>query len=567
MSTYRESIKKLELNYIIHTFWIVFAALLMAGCAQIMPLSGGEKDVEPPKIIAANPNNYSTNFKAKKIEFKFDEYIRLNKISQEFISSPPLKYRPDFIEKGKTVVMHISDTLQPNTTYNLNFGNGIVDFTEGNPLDSNLFVFSTGNALDSMDVAGIVVDAYTGKEVKGVTAVLHTSMSDTALFSLRPDYIAKTQEDGTFQLGFLPIGLFQLFAVEDKNGNYKVDGTAERVGFLLSTVNSADDSVMHKIKLFKPAPTKQQITKQKPENFTTASMKFDLPVENLTITPLHEKEEIGFYTVWNNKRDSLTFTVFPGRSNDSLQLLVQADSVLDTVMYKMPSYEKYLKSVEKGKASVSFSFQANTTASTHKYFDTLFIEGNHPFAEVNKDSISLVVAGDTLSNNSFQLITTPIEAGSLTAFVPKVAVVYPWRQNVQHQLIYYPGAITDVYGLNNPDTLTQSFRTLAFEDYGKLTLKFEDWPASNMVLEILNTKGEVVKKEFMTNETKAIEYDIIQPDKYSMRMIIDGDGNGKWTTGDVKTKRQPEEIYYFPKQIDVRANWEIDYDWKFILSE
>jgi hypothetical protein len=566
MSIYSKSGKKLELKYLIHTFLIALASII-AGCAQILPLSGGEKDTEPPKILSAKPSNYSTNFNAKQIEFQFDEYVKLSKISQEFISSPPLKYRPEFIEKGKSVVMKISDTLQPNTTYNMNFGNGIVDFTEGNPLDSNLFVFSTGDALDSMDVIGQVIDAYTGKEVKDVTAILHKSMSDTALFTLRPDYIAKTQEDGTFQLGFLPISMFQLFVVEDKNSNYKVDGSAERVGFLMNSVNSADDSIIHKIKLFKPTPEAQLITKQKPQDFTTASMKFDLPVKEFSMTPINEQEEIGFYEVWNDTRDSLTFTVFPGRSQDSLQLLIKADSIIDTVIYKMPSYEKFLKSIEKGKASVSFSFQANTTASAHKYFDTLFIEGNHPFSEVNRDSISLVVAGDTLPSDSFQLITTPIEAGSLTAFVPKVAVIYPWRQDVQHQLIYYPGAITDVYGLNNSDTLTQSFKTLSFEDYGKLTLKFEDWPKGQLVLEILDSKGEVIKKEFITNQTKVIDYDIIQPGKYGMRIIIDSDENGKWTTGDIKTRRQPEEIYYFPKQIDVRANWEIDYDWKFIPSK
>ncbi len=567
MSIYRKSGKKLELKYLIHTFLIALAVTLIVGCAQVLPLSGGEKDTESPKILSATPSNYSTNFVAKQIEFQFDEYVKLSKISQEFISSPPLKYRPEFIEKGKSVVMKINDTLQPNTTYNMNFGNGIVDFTEGNPLDSNLFVFSTGKALDSMDVIGQVVDAYTGKEVKDITAILHKSMSDTALFTLRPDYIAKTREDGTFQLGFLPIGMFQLFVVEDKNSNYKVDGSAERVGFLMNAVSSADDSIIHKIKLFKPTPDAQLITKQKPQDFTTASMKFDLPVKEFSMTPINEQEEVGFYEVWNDTRDSLTFTVFPGRSQDSLQLLVTVDSIIDTVIYKMPSYEKFLKSIEKGKASVSFSFQANTTASTHKYFDTLFIQGNHPFSEVNRDSISLVVAGDTLPSDSFQLITTPIEAGSLTAFVPKVAVIYPWRQDVQHQLIYYPGAITDVYGLNNPDTLTQSFKTLSFEDYGKLTLKFEDWPTGQMVLEILNSKGEIIKKEFITNQTKVIDYDIIQPGKYGMRIIIDSDGNGKWTTGDIKTKRQPEEIYYFPKQIDVRANWEIDYDWKFIPSK
>jgi len=548
-------------QFIQHFLIICGAIILFMGCAQVLPITGGEKDTTPPQILEAKPDNYSTNFSDREIVLKFDEYVKLNQISQEFISSPPLKELPEFIEKGKTVIVRLKDTLLPNTTYNMNFGKGIVDFTEGNPLDSSLFVFSTGSKLDSQIVLGFVVDAFTGEPINGVTAALHSSMADTAPSTIRPDYIAKTNEEGFFQLGYLPPAEFQLHIVDDLNGNYLLDGAVERVGFLPKTIQSTD-TITHRIKLFKQVPEKQLITKSKPSSFAEAGMKFDIPVERFSITPINQSKEIGFYNTWNSERDSLSFFVYPERAKDSLTLIVQADSIQDTLIYRMPSYEKYLKAKEKGQSDFQLSFQASTTGGFHTYFDTLFIESNHPLKAIETDSILLVVSGDTLPNDSFQLVNFPLESGKVHAYAPKVAVMYPWQQGGNYQLIYYPGALTDVYGLRH-DTLTQSFKTKTFEDYGLLAIHLQEWPNIDLIVELLNDKGKLVKRDIKQDGNSDIAYDLLVPGKYSLRLIVDENGDGKWSTGNLKEKIQPEIVYYFPKPIEVRANWEIDYDWKY----
>ena len=552
----------MALKQFIQDFFAVFiTAMLLTGCAQVLPISGGEKDTTPPQILEASPANFSTNFNDREIVLKFDEYVKLKQISQEFISSPPLEELPEFIEKGKTVIIRLKDTLLPNTTYNMNFGNGIVDFTEGNPLDSSLFVFSTGDQLDSLAVIGSVVDAFTGEPVSGVMAALHTSMTDTTVYTIRPDYIAKTNDQGFFQLGYLPSADFQLHIVDDLNSNYFLDGTAERVGFVPSSIKSTD-TITHRIKLFQQVPEKQLITKAKPSSFAEAGIKFDIPVEKFSITPINQKQEIDFYNTWNDARDSLSFIVYPGRFKDSLELVIQADSIQDTLIYRMPSYGKFLKAQDKGESDFQLSFQANTSGGFHKYFDTLFIESNHPLKTIQTDSIVLVVNGDTLPSDSIQLIPFALDSTPNSAYAPQIAVIYPWKQSVNYQLIYYPGALTDVFGLKH-DTLTQSFKTKAFEDYGLLAIQLQDWPSSNLIIELLNSKGNLVQRDQKQVSNSQIAYNLLSPGKYSLRLVVDLNGDGKWSTGNLKEKVQPEPVYYFPKSIEVRANWEIDYDWKY----
>jgi hypothetical protein len=46
-------------------------------------------------------------------------------------------------------------------------------------------------------------------------------------------------------------------------------------------------------------------------------------------------------------------------------------------------------------------------------------------------------------------------------------------------------------------------------------------------------------------------------------MFIDTNGNGKWDTGDLNAKRQPEEVFYYPKKLTLKANWEFEETWNY----
>ena len=113
---------------------LYFLCLFIAACAGIVPPTGGPKDEVPPKVIKQSPDSNTTNFKAHKITFYFDEYVVLNDIANQFIISPPLEEKPDINIRGKRIEILFNERLKPNTTYTLNFGNSIVDNNEANIL-------------------------------------------------------------------------------------------------------------------------------------------------------------------------------------------------------------------------------------------------------------------------------------------------------------------------------------------------------------------------------------------------------------------------------------------------
>ena len=146
-------------------FIYLFVVLISARCAQITPLTGGKKDAAQPKALSYYPENASLNFTSKQITIQFDEYIRLKDIANQFIITPQTKEMPEIQANGKTLKITFNETLIPNATYKLSFGNAIIDLHEGNAIQNFEYIFSTGNTIDSLKLSGQVLNAYDRKPV------------------------------------------------------------------------------------------------------------------------------------------------------------------------------------------------------------------------------------------------------------------------------------------------------------------------------------------------------------------------------------------------------------------
>ena len=68
--------------------------------------------------------------------------------------SPPQVEQPEIKVTGKRIQVEFFDSLKENTTYSIDFADGIVDNNEGNPLGDYCFRFSTGQNIDSLEVSG-----------------------------------------------------------------------------------------------------------------------------------------------------------------------------------------------------------------------------------------------------------------------------------------------------------------------------------------------------------------------------------------------------------------------------
>jgi len=198
----------------------LIAGLFMVAfrCANpVMPL-GGEKDFTPPKVVHSTPERNATNFKGRTVSITFDEFVKFEKINQQSLISPSPPTKPEYRIKGKSVLVKFNEALFDETTYTLFFGNAIVDLSENNALEGFNFVFSTGPVLDSMSLAGTVVQAFNRKPAEGSFVMLYRMQHDTIPldslpFKIKPYYVARTDKQGRFRFSNLRNDPYYLFAI------------------------------------------------------------------------------------------------------------------------------------------------------------------------------------------------------------------------------------------------------------------------------------------------------------------------------------------------------------------
>jgi uncharacterized protein (DUF2141 family) len=229
---------------ILFTIFIVSLLYLLAigntGCGQIGMPTGGPKDSIPPRLVNASPKINSTNVTSNKITLTFNEYVDLKEVQTNVLISPLPKKQPSIDFKLRTVTVKLKDTLLPNTTYSINFGNAIVDNNEGNPLKDFVYVFSTGNQVDSFKLTGKVIIAETGKVDSTLLALLYRKTNDSTVQKTKPDYVAKLNGDGSFSFVNLPAGSFNVYALKDGDGGKTYNSKKEIFAFADAAVSVSE---------------------------------------------------------------------------------------------------------------------------------------------------------------------------------------------------------------------------------------------------------------------------------------------------------------------------------------
>ncbi|MBR0330474.1 MAG: Ig-like domain-containing protein, partial [Alistipes sp.] len=221
---------------------LLFGGAFLSRCASIMTPTGGPKDSLPPVIVALDPENFSTNRPLtghKPIYIEFNEFIQIKDQHKEFFTSPAMKKKPLITQRGKGIVIQLRDTLEPNTTYSLNFGGAIRDNNEGNPLNSMRYVFSTGETCDSMVISGYTADSYKADSVSksyiwcfAVDSIEQVGELDSTIFKYKPDVIGRAENNGIFIAQNLKPIPYRIYAIQDKNDNQMYEPGSDQVGFL-----------------------------------------------------------------------------------------------------------------------------------------------------------------------------------------------------------------------------------------------------------------------------------------------------------------------------------------------
>ena len=544
-------------------FVVVLASIVALSCAKQVMLTGGVKDVTPPEARESTPENGSTNFSAKHITVKFNEYIKLNDVASKLIVSPPMEEKPVAVVSGKKLKIKINtDQLKPNTTYCLNFNDAVADINENNALNSFVYAFSTGNEIDSLAFAGTVFDAFTRKPVNDAWVMLYSNFSDTAVAKTMPDYITKVNKQGNFRIGYVRENDYKIFALRDNNSNFMFDLPEEYIAFddttRHPTVEISYDTIKAKDKETDSVVTK---TKYLPDDIKLLLFKEDKTPQFFKSTKRIKRNY--FEMVFNfTQYENFKFTV-PGDDSafvwaienpDTVHIwlkdtaLIASDTLKILAEYTDPAFPDsiHLDTLKFRKQDKLFAdtVLVMKPAKDKRPNADYYISFSQPIAHFDESGLKLFGAVDTL----FEPMDCKVEKDSACPL--NLKVIADIAEGRKYKIIVDSAFATCIYGYaNEADTI--EIVPMRETDFGALKVIFQD--DRQYVVELL--QGDKVKYR-QTSKSMTATFTYLLPGKYDIRIIDDENGNGRWDTGDYSLHKQPEKVFYYPQTYEIRSSWE-----------
>ncbi|WP_333878090.1 Ig-like domain-containing protein [Flavobacterium sp.] len=517
-------------------YFSLLLLLLIVGCAKRGTISGGAKDTLAPVLKSSLPKNFTTNFNSKEIKLVFDEYVKLKNVNKQLIISPPMKNQPDILpyNASKTITIKLKDTLQPNTTYSFNFGQSIEDNNEGNPYSQFKYVFSTGSYIDSLQLKVKVKDALELKTDNFVSVMLYEineKFNDSTIYKETPRYITNTLDSlEVVTLENIKAGKYLLIALKD-NGNNKYNPESDKIGFQKEFITIPNDTVFE-VEMFKEVLPFKAL-KPTQVNTNKLLMGYKGKAKGTKVTLRNGQDIIPSLVTQFPKKDSLQVWFKPVKA-DSLQVTVEKENYKTDFTVKIKTKKSDTLSISSDfTASIPLRERFSITSSTPLIkFDTSKINIR------NKDSVAVEFTSE------------------YDDFNQKFFIDFKKEPLERYTIRILPGAVTDFFQTQN-DTLNFSVATKNLSDYGNLRVILEKAKKFPVIVELTDKDGKVKYTEYTENNA-VINFDAIEPAKYTLRIIYDTNKNKVWDTGSFMEKRQTEEVIYFPKEIDVRANWDVE---------
>jgi hypothetical protein len=564
-------------------------ALITISCATVVPPNGGPIDTTPPVPLKMKPENHSKNFDKEKVVIEFDEFVVLDKLTQQMVVSPEMPEKPEVSIRGKKVIINIPDSLSENTTYTIFFGNAIINYKENLPIANFEYVFSTGDEVDSLMIEGTAVNAFDHKVPEGSFVMLYKVDDDSIPYKKRPYYLSKVEPNGHFRLNNLSAGKYKVFALKDMNSNYLFDQPTEQLAFMDSLIephpspqaylfaprDSGDTTAVEKPPVFNPlelyffeeAPKEQIIVESKLLKPYKFQIVFAKPLESLEMKALNLKND----TIWHFDRigvnkDTLTSWITGVRQDTLIVQVSDNQEVLDTLRFILhkrkrsfdtPSRRKKKKKEEavkpKPKKVVKLAYKNNAHGGFPFYADITF-DFPIPIKKWDASKIKILRQRDTIVDtlNTKPYFTDP-------EYQMHLVIPAKFKEYKKYGIFIPDSVFFDIYG-HSHDTITNMFVTTEMREYGAMKLTINYPENEPLIVQLLDEKDKVVFQDIIT-KSGLIDYPYLKPGNYRIKAIADANKNGKWDTGDYLKKLQPEKTYFIKDLINVRANWDVAQEW------
>ena len=589
-----------KINQIIkRASYLVAILLIIYSCASIGSPDGGPIDITPPTFEGSTPELGATNVDKKKIILHFDEFIKLEGASEKVVVSPPQIQQPLIKPNGKKVVITLEDTLKANTTYTIDFGDAIVDNNEGNPLGDFTFTFSTGNQIDTLSVSGTVLNASDLEPIKNIMVGLHANLNDTAFTSEPFIRVARTDSKGEFTIHGIAPGKYKVYALSDMDQNFFFSQKSEKIAYSDSVYIPSFEERVKQDTIWKDSLTIDSIYTKKythylpddillrafnEEFYNQYLVKHERILENklslffseypdslpiikginfdeqqLVSDFMHPIDTIFHYWIPDSltyQKDTLFMEVGYLHTDTLDQLVAKKDTLRFTYKHKKAPKEKDKKKNKEDDKTSEIQFLAHKAdiSTNLNVYDYLRISFEEPIAFVDSNKVHLQQQQDTvwtdLTNYSFERDEMDFK---------QYNIFHEWIPGEQYKLTVDSLAFTGLYGLHT-NTIEQQFKIRNLEEYGSILFNIKGLNQNETAfVELLDTSDKVVRTIDVINNVAEFYY--LEPGKYSARLIIDTNKNGKWDTGNYDDKIQPEMVYYYPQIIEFKANWSASQDW------
>jgi uncharacterized protein (DUF2141 family) len=523
--------------------YTVLSIAIINGCAKRGTPTGGPVDSIPPVLVNANPKLNSVNFDSEEIRLTFDEFVKLDNVQDQLIISPPLEKTSYEVKPlsgvTKKVFLKFLDSLESKTTYTVNFGNAIKDNNEGNPLTFFNYVFSTGETIDSLYVKGNISDAYNFETDNYVSLHLYridSIFKDSIIFNDRPTYIANSLDSTSYQFQNLSEGKYLIIALKDIDNNYFFDPFYDKIGFIDSLITLPRDSIID-FKLFKE---ETKLIWDKPHFINSEKIGFgyygklnlkNIEIESFipdsvqyTFTKEYEKDTLNIW-LSRNSFDSLNFNLI---NKDTTKLVtVKFDRARDTLID-------------------SLSLNPKNTSLIHLK-ETFKISSNIPIRNIVDSLINI---------RDIDSLKVPFTT-SINENLDELDIIFEVSPSDKYKIFILPEAIKDIRGVIN-DTLEYNVVSQTIEDYGNVYLDVIRNSESIFILHLINSNGEIIREFSNISQNTIYNFEYIRPGNYTFRLIEDINNNGIWDTGNYLRRIKPEPVYYFPNEIEIRANWDLN---------
>lgn len=547
---------------------VVSAALLVIAnsCANIQAPAGGPKDTAPPRFISSEPVSGAKNVKTREFTINFDEFIVMKDIQDHLLISPPQNTPPEIQARKKQLKVILQDSLRPNTTYNINFGNSITDLNEGNPLKAFSYVFSSGNSLDSMQLCGKIQNALSLEPIKDALVLLYDHIGDSVPFKEIPSYVCRSDNDGSFQFYHLADKSYHIIALKEKNRNMLYDDRQEEIGFLDTLIKPAfrlpdslfKDSILkmssipqYNIFLSTEKDTVQRLKKWNLLSSRELNLIFQAKVNQLDLSFLNKTQTFEYLQEFNINQDSVKLWITSDNIPDSAFLIIKADNrILDTIEINMKKPERRTRQGKDAQKMEKLT-QVNTIPEPGEN-NLLRIIFSNPIRSFHKNKILLFNSNDSILG---------FQAYFEDSIHRKLVIKHQWQEAKPYKIIVADSAFFG-YGNQTNDSIKIMFTSPALKDYAQFKVKCKNNESKPIHYELLSSTGVLIASKDLTGSGDIV-FEYLKPGKYKLRAIKDNNNNGQWDPGSYINKQLPEEVSYFPRELDIRANWEFEEEWDF----